>query len=486
MILQKSTLFLILSFLTNLSFGQADYKHGISRLQQDFNILRGALEESHAGIYWYRTKAEIDKAFDGAYESLDREMNELEYFRIIAPLISKIGCGHTWIATTEATQQKIWEKGGVLPLKLKFIERKAYCIQNNSYDSISIQPGDQILSINNYSIDSLLHLSNKFSTGDGFIEVGKWRILDNVFNQFFTLYIGQPDEYIIEVRKSNGQLNEFVIAPLTLKEIELISKRRYPEKKVEEKDNISLSFPENTSAAFLRIKEFSDWKNGRMKIRFKNQLGKYFQKIDSSKVKSLIIDLRNNDGGNEKYGLQLFSYLTDKPFIGYKQIDFRTTNFSFRKYSTTRWPEYMALNVLLRHNKINDTTYLLINDKATRTYQAKANSFKGEIYVIINRGSFSTTSDFTALVHSNKIATFVGEETGGSYVGNTSNYSFIITLPNTKIKVNIPVARYQTNVTSNANFGRGTIPDCEVKYSIDDVLHGIDKEMDAVLTLIKD
>jgi hypothetical protein len=486
MMLRKSTLSLILFLLTKVSFGQADYKHSIGSLQQDFNILRGALEESHAGIYWYRTKAEMDKAFNAAYQSLNREMTELEYYRIVAPLISKIGCGHTWIGTTEPTQKKIWEDGKVLPLKLKFIENEAYCLQNNSNDSTSIQRGDQILSINNYSIDSLLTLSSKFSWGDGFIEVGKWRLLDNVFNQFFTLFVGQPDEYLIKIKKVDGQVKEVVIQPLPLKDIESISKRRYPDTKEKEVNNIDLSFIDNNSAALLRVKEFSDWKINGKKIHFDNELERCFRKVDSSKTKNLIIDVRDNDGGNEKYGLLLFSYLTDKPFIGYKQIDFRSTHFSFRKYSNVGWLEYMAFRIMLRQKKINDSTYLLTNDKATSIHRPSENSFKGRLYVLTNRGSFSTTSDFTALVHFNKRGTFVGEETGGSYLGNTSNYTFLITLPNTKIKVNIPVARYQNNVTPSNNFGRGTIPDHKIHYSIDDITQGVDKEMETVLTLIKD
>lgn len=484
--LQKLTLSILFFLLTKISFGQADYKYSINSLQQDFELLRGALEESHAGIYWYRTKAEMDKAFNTAYQSLDHEMTELEYYRILAPLISKIGCGHTWIATTEATQQKIWEHGKVLPLKLKFIENEAYCLQNNSNDSTSIQIGDQILSINKYSIDSLLMLSKKFSHGDGFIEVGKWRILDNAFNQFFTLFIEQPDEYRIEFKKNDGRVREVIIQPLTLTDIESISKRRYPDNRKKEVENINLKFIGNNTAALLRVKEFSDWKIKRKKIPFDKELKKSFKKVDSSKTKNLIIDLRDNDGGNEKYGLLLFSYLTDKPFIGYKQIDFRATHFSYRKYSNAHWIEYSLFKTMLRHKKINDSTYLLINDKATSTHKPNENSFRGRIYVLTNRGSFSTTSDFTALVKSNKMGVFVGEETGGSYLGNTSNYSFLITLPNTKIKVNIPVARYQNNVTLEGNFGRGTIPDYKVRYSIDEIIQGIDKELNTVLALIKD
>lgn len=485
MILQKLFFAFLLLALTKASFGQPVKKYPIEDLQHDFDILRGALEESHAGIYWYRTKAEMDNAFDAAYQSLDDEMTELEFFQIIAPLISKIGCGHTWIATTEPTQQRIWENGKVLPLKLKFIASKAYCLQNNSSDSTSIQPGDQILSINDFSIDSLLALSNIFSPGDGFIEVGKWRILDNVFNQFFTLYIGQPSEYRVRIRRGDGQVKEIKIEPLALSQYESISRTRYPNGKVVEANNIRLSVLDDNSTALLKIKEFSDWKSKGKKVKFSKELIKYFQRIDSLKTQNLIIDLRENDGGNEEYGLELFSYLTNKPFIGYKQIDFRTTHFSFRKYTTTSWFEYRLFKKLLRHKKINDTTYLLTNSKATHMHQPSKNPFKGRVYVLINRGSFSAASDFAALVHFNNVGTFVGEETGGSYVGNTSNYSFLMTLPNTKIRVNIPVARYQTNVTLSSNFGRGIIPNYEIQYSIDDYIKGIDKEMDVVLNLIK-
>jgi C-terminal processing protease CtpA/Prc len=485
MTIQRLLLALLLLMSVKGSFAQSDKKYSIESLRQDFSILRGALEHSHPGIYWYHSKAEMDNSFDAAYQSLDHEMTELEYFQIIAPIISGIGCGHTWAAVTEHTQQRIWDNGRVLPLRLKFMAHKAYCVQNNSRDSTSIRTGDEILSINNFSIDSLLALSNRFSPGDGLIEVGKRRILDNVFNQFFTLYIGRPDKYLVKMKNGEGQINEIVIEPVTLNEFESISRRRYPNKKVIEADNISLSFLLDNSAALLKIKEFSDWKTKGKRIEFGNRLKNSFQKIDSSKTQNLIIDLRDNDGGNEAYGLLLFSYLTSKPFTGYKQVDFRTTHFSFRKYTTTSWLQYQLFKVLLRHKKINDTTYLLTNSEATRLHQPVKKPFMGKIYVLVNRGSFSTTSDFAALVHFNRMAIFVGEETGGSYLGNSSNYAFLMTLSNTKIRINIPVARYQTNVTSNNNFGRGTIPDYEIQYSIEDYLGGVDKEMNTVLDLIK-
>jgi C-terminal processing protease CtpA/Prc len=483
MTLYRLTIFAMALLLKGSVFGQAYTKHSTKSLLEDFRVFRGALEESHAGIYWYRTKVEMDKYFDDALHAIDHEMTELEFYRILSPLISKIGCGHTWIATTDPTQDKIWEEEGVLPLKLKFIQRKAYCLENNSTDSLSILTGQEILSINDYSIDSLLSLSNRFSPGDGFIEIGKIKILDNVFNQFYSLFIGLPEEYVIKI-KNGGKVETVVMKAVPLKEVEAISKRRYSKKPPAEINNLNVVLlPDRV--AVLTVKEFADWRINNIMKDFSDQLRQCFQKIDSAKIKSLVIDLRDNDGGNEKYGLLLYSYLTNKEFVGYKQIDFRTTRFTYRRYSTTSWLQYMFFKTLLKHKKVNDTTYLLTNDKATKVHAPSEFGFRGKTFILINRGTFSTASDFAALAHSNNAAIFVGEETGGSYHGNTSNYTLLITLPTTKIRVNVPLARYQTDVEEKVNFGRGVTPHHTVHYSIDDILGKVDRDMEAVFALIR-
>ena len=48
-------------------------------------------------------------------------------------------------------------------------------------------------------------------------------------------------------------------------------------------------------------------------------------------------------------------------------------------------------------------------------------------------GSFSTTCEFLSTLHHHHRATFIGEETGGGYYGNTSGMSLPLVLPNSKI-----------------------------------------------------
>ena len=105
--------------------------------------------------------------------------------------------------------------------------------------------------------------------------------------------------------------------------------------------------------------------------------------------------------------------------------------------------------------------------------------------MIISGKTASAISDFAAWVHALDLATIVGEETGGGYAGNTSNWEFFITLPNTKMRPHIPLARYFTNVKENVFFGRGVMPDYEVTPSIEDILNGVDTQLAFTLDLIR-
>ena len=65
------------------------------KLREDFRILHAALEEGHPGIYRYTPKEELDKRFDRAERALDRPMNVYEFYRVVAPAVAGLKCGHT-------------------------------------------------------------------------------------------------------------------------------------------------------------------------------------------------------------------------------------------------------------------------------------------------------------------------------------------------------------------------------------------------------
>ena len=116
--------------------------------------------------------------------------------------------------------------------------------------------------------------------------------------------------------------------------------------------------------------------------------------------------------------------------------------------------------------------------------QPQAPNFSGAIYVLIGRKSFSTTAEFCAIAHSNKRATFIGEETGGGYSSINGGDMMEMILPNTGVKLMIPMRKYLIAVKGDKHKGRGAIPDYSVTPTITEFLAGIDTEMKFTLDLI--
>ena len=56
--------------------------------------MRRSLEQAHGGIYRYTSKVEMDRMFDRAYRKIDHPMTDLEFWRLIAPVVAHITRSH--------------------------------------------------------------------------------------------------------------------------------------------------------------------------------------------------------------------------------------------------------------------------------------------------------------------------------------------------------------------------------------------------------
>src|SRR6185369_5091903 len=90
----------------------------VSLLQEDFQIMRHALEQAHGGIYRYTSKREMDRAFERAYRRVDHPMTELDFWRLLAPVIAQIKCGHTYIWFPKSLQTQFETNTPFFPLEV--------------------------------------------------------------------------------------------------------------------------------------------------------------------------------------------------------------------------------------------------------------------------------------------------------------------------------------------------------------------------------
>lgn len=140
------------------------------KLHEDFRILRGALEEGHPGIHRYTPKAELDQRFGEAEKALDRPMDVYEFYRIVAPAVAALKCGHTGVRINSDL-----DKGKpVLPLVVCILDRKLYILRDLS-NAKGTLAGKEVRAINGVAVDKIVQTMLAATPGDGDVEISRAR-----------------------------------------------------------------------------------------------------------------------------------------------------------------------------------------------------------------------------------------------------------------------------------------------------------------------
>ncbi|NIM59886.1 MAG: hypothetical protein GTO16_13260 [Candidatus Aminicenantes bacterium] len=459
----------------------SEKKFTAKQLKDDFELLRNALEEGHGGLYRYTSKEELDRQFESIFKNLDQPLTEIEFLRLLFPLIANINDGHTGINPSTALRSYLENEPILLPFKIKFIDEKAYLHRNYSQDE-DLALGGEVISINGRPISEVLERMLAVLSSDGHIQTSKYRRLEStVFLwELYNLLFGKTTSYSITYKsQDNNELKKIEVKGLRRKELTNIFTERYPDA-AKIPPPIELDYREDI--AILTIRTFGGGSYQRAKISYPGFMKKSFREFEEKDIKALIIDLRNNGGGADLFGKILFAYLTDKPFKYYKHLRVKKKEFLFLEHTDVPPKERKLPDNRLKEN--DSGTYDLLGHPNQGIQNPIKPTFKGKVYVLINGASFSTSGECTSLIHFHKKAKFVGEECGAGYYGNTSGFMPKLTLPNTGIQVRIPLVKYSMAVSGYAP-DRGINPDYPVVPRIEDVLNEKDTEMDFVIELIE-
>jgi hypothetical protein len=459
-------------------------KFSVIQLQDDFVVFREALEEGHGGLYRYTPKEQLDRQFDSIYKNLNQPLNEIEFYRQLAPLIANINDGHSRVNLSDSYESYLAKQPILLPFKLKFIQGKAYLFRNYRDDENFVNGGEMV-SINERPLSKVVEQMLAVLPSDGHIQTSKYRRLESTafFGQLYTLLFGRTTSFSIAYRSpEDNSLKTIKVKGLTIQELNSILEQRYPDAS---RSLLPYELEYRDNFAILTIRTFSGMGGRayqRPEISYPKFLEKAFSEFEEKKIKYLIIDLRNNGGGSDLFGKLLAAYFIDKPFQYYEALEVKKNEFSF--FAHTNIPPGKRKLSEERFRKNERGWYDSLGHPNLGIQKPLKPTFKGKVYILINGGSFSATGECTSVIHFHKKALFVGEECGAGYYGNTSGFVPTLILPHTQIRVRIPLVRYTMAVSGYAK-DRGIIPDYPVIPTIKDILNGKDTELDFVIKLIK-
>ena len=318
----------------------------------------------------------------------------------------------------------------------------------------SIKDGTEIMSINGVNAIEIMAYLLERQVRDGHNDnYSRW-IFNNYFREYYSYHFGHPDTYTLVTKDAGGSEKKTIIQALSKQLISVNKADRYVQP-----DNItftSFSIDSLTKTGIFTIKI---WEHNR---KLKKEIDLVYSQLKKNNLNNLILDLRDNQGGISQPAIHLLSYLLDQPF----------------QYFT-------AVNSVSGHSDYGQVLKKK-NGKMLGTHHPHENPFKGNLYVLINGGSFSNSASFCSRIEYYKRGVFVGEETGGNKVVFTGVFGIKgkTVLPNTKIICR--KANYQMIVTDiKENKGIGVRPTYRVVPTIDDLIRDKDSVMEFTLELIR-
>src|SRR5690554_161747 len=214
---------------------------------------------------------------------------------------------------------------------------------------------------------------------------------------------------------------------------------------------------------------------------FKDFVWELIDSLNNNKIENLIIDLRNNSGGNLTLGKQLMYFLTDKDTLkSFK--DYAFTSDIYKEYFKkdyqelkNKYPEGVPQNQLVL-TKTEENLFSEITDKNSKYFiQGSRPIFNGNIYILANYGTGSAAAMLTTLFQDNGIGTVIGTSVGNNPIGPTTYTP--MELPKTKAKISIATTYIER---PNKMKGEIQVPDIWVEYTVSDLINGKDPYLETV------
>lgn len=420
----------------------------LSKAQAQFDIdaLFYTLSEVHPNLFSVCKQDELFAAIDQVKKHLPDSVNSVRLFQMVAPLVTKIGDGHTMLRFPyndlfTSTYRR-------LPLFVKampdYTLRVRTCIDN------TIPQDAEVISINQLSSKKMIETMMDYASGErDFFRIE--RINYDFPALFEMLYAADRYEVAYRLKGSKSTLKTTLL-PATWEEL----KSRVP-KKEQERPSSDYSFKvlENENIAIMDFRSFND--PNRMKV-FADSM---FRSLHEKGIKNLIIDLRNNGGGDSQVGDVLFRYISHQPFQQMGKSLERITPTTQR---------------LMNNNQIAPGWYFYDSKKENHLIaplSVEEGHYRGKVYLLISHHTFSSAGSFAWAFKQFGMGTVIGEESGGMNVcfGDILSYK----LPVSGLLCTISFKRFWQYGADEKDI-HGTLPDYAVPQ---------DQAMDQALKLIR-
>jgi hypothetical protein len=408
---------------------------GPQEIREEIDFLRKTVYDGHPRPFEFTPRSELDTLFE-EIAATGEPMSKRELYRRAAPVIARIGCGHTSLIPGGRFVRSFIGGSSVIPLRAVVADGRLFVSQAYD-DSTAPLLGSEILSINDFGAHEIVDRLVGSQSRDGINTALAVYKVNDLFPFHYYLFVERASDFTIRARTDKGARQYRLSAAPTRRVIDEYQRQNPRRNYFYVRHRLEPIILADKGAAYLGIPSFQGTGRNR------EAMERFFKSLDRAAISNLVVDLRGNTGGGPILATLLLRYLLSEPF---RYLD--DSNEAVEKFTDLVFERYYAPIVPF-----------------------PASGYRGDLYVLIDGGSFSQTGQVASMLKAAGIATFVGEESGGSFSCNDN--STMIALPHSGFRLKLARTGFETTARSLPR-GRGIIPDAEIRPSIDDLISGRD------------
>lgn len=433
------------------------YKKG-NYFQRDLLLFVDMIKNTHPAFApGYEEPFNIDSIGSSMYMLLGENGDLQTLDNCVSKISARLKDGHT-LSNSMSTAHKEFYPLGI------FIDDSDDVFVIAAEEENAEALGKQIVRVNGYPTDDVVNYFKSIVSAEN--NVGFRMVFNRYFQRsyfwetapFFsvdsTLLVECSDDVTIKLLPKKEKVKTIVYQNEDRKKELTIQKNELFSYQILEEESICyLQFNkcyDYNSALFQWMSRTEGEENLAEKDRFLEQIKEYpkfdeflarmFDEVETKGVKTLVVDVRYNGGGNSRLCNQLLSYLTDYKKLKSMGGDIRVSEL-FRKNYPMHYADVMKASKnsgvkIVEGNRYDmDTIYEEnMGDNTNSIFQMNDDSlkiFRGDIFFLQSKNSYSSTGLLLLLVKQNGIGVIVGEKSSFS----PCRYGDMLTwkLPNTGI-----------------------------------------------------
>ena len=460
---------------------------------EELDALARMIDRVHADPYRFHSRDVVDAERRRLSDTMPASLTRTELCLRLSRLLATLDDGHTSMSCETLIRQE-WEKAAkaappetqtvrMFPPFMRLDDQSHLIVQWPNY-AAGIESGDRLLRINGQDVDVLLATWARELSHD--TDAGRLARVARIFRVQLALHgIGAP--YQVTVAAPGGPGREVTVQgePVNYN----WQQRPNPNPAPPPVNVTPAPKPTEVRTPFFNYRmlrpgvgymEFLNMVGDDLlnaSSSFKKAVGAMFRQVAVDKPRVLIIDVRENGGGDDAIAEELMRHLTEKPFRLLASTRYkRSKEVRDAGKQIIRIPfRWLGLPLLIpegrRYYLGSEGTLSSPQTRSVRTLPRGEPFFDGPVCVLTGPHTFSAAAEFAGAVKSFGLATVVGDETGGK--PNDFGNAFMFPLRRSGLAAEIATA-VAVRASGDANDFAPVIPDIVVRPTAADIKMGFD------------